>query len=152
MRRSLWVLVVTIACSHPAPTRDDHHEQTRPVAAAPPDPAPQDAANTTEPSGSSDGPEPKKVHAEPVDARVVEKHVEGGKLRVALGLPRGTREGHITVEWTGLFLREGKPISGSAFKLKAVKGAVAHAELAGQELPSDHVRLYEPDYAEGLKQ
>jgi hypothetical protein len=142
------VVYPVLACSHPAPVQ--HDQQTEP--AHPSDPAAQDAPNTTEPSGSSDGSEAKKVHAQPVDARVVEKHVEGGKLRVTLGLPRGTKEGQITVEWTGLFVREGKPISGSEFKLKAVKGAVAYAELAGQELPSENVRLYEPYYPEGLKQ
>jgi hypothetical protein len=92
-----------------------------------------------------------EAHARPIDGSVIEKHAEGAELQFTIALPADVKEGQLTTAWTGLFLRQGKPISGTDFKLVQVKPRSAVARMTGQQLPSETVRLYEPYYPSGLK-
>jgi hypothetical protein len=151
MRRSLWVLVVAVACSHPAPRQDPHTEDhgSASVSAGPAG----SAATSGSAWGSSDSSpsEGDEAHKKPIDGRVIENHADGAQLEFTIGLPADVREGELTEHWTGTFLREGKVIPGTDFKLVRVKPKLAVGRFSGQQLPSESVRLYEPYYPAGSR-
>lgn len=138
--RSGWVLPVAwvLGCGHPAPRQDPRVDE-RGSGAAEVRSVPPIAARGDE------------VHARSIDGTVIENHAEGAELQFTIALPADVKAGQLTSAWTGLFLRDGKAIFGTEFKLVQVKPRSAVARITGQPLPSETVRLYEPYTPGGLR-
>ncbi len=98
------------------------------------------------PTGSAANNAPRRK----LDGRVIDKYVDGADLHFKIGLAR-VESGHVTREWTGVFLRDGHPIPKTAFRLLRVRLPVAYAKISGHQLPSERVRLYEPDDPDSLE-
>lgn len=148
--RARWLLlVVVVGCSHPAPTQ--RSEEPAPRAHADAGVTIRDAAEASglvgdAPTGSAAN----NARRKPIDGKVIERHIDGADLRFAIGVTR-VKDGYITREWTGVFLRDGHPIPRTEFKLQRIQPRVVHAKISGHKLPSESVRLYEPDYPDSLK-
>jgi hypothetical protein len=82
---------------------------------------------------------------QPIDARVIAVDEQAQKIVFRIGLPSSAPRGQITTEWTGLFIVDGKPAKGTNFKLVHVRDREILCELQGTKLPSEAVRLYEPN-------
>jgi len=139
-----FAIAVLVGCSHPAsPTK---HEPTHKGSAT------ETATNANPtPGGSGDGTvgeNADRVNVKAVDARVVGSEVRDGKLKLTIALPANETELPVKAGWAGAFMKDGKPLPDTDFKVTSIKGKTAFGELTAGKLPSDKVpsetvRLYE---------
>ena len=79
------------------------------------------------------------------DARVIAKYVVSEhEIGFAMLLPKDVDRDVVTIDWSGMFLSDGKPIANTEFKLTNVSGSGVRAVIKAAQLPSERVRLYEP--------
>lgn len=86
----------------------------------------------------------RQLHA--IDGRVVGRTNDQGKVKFAIGLPKGTEPGTVDAHWTGVFTADGKELPGTGFMLTMAWVRDIRAEIAGDVLPSMTVRLFPPGY------
>jgi len=145
------VAVVLLGCSHPAPMQVERAPQGQAGTGRTAGDAPASSGNTTTEdaarAGSGGNRAPRRP---PIDGKVIERHVDGADLRFMIGL-QGADDSDITREWTGVFLRDGHPIPHTEFELLRIRRHVVDARIGGHQLPSESVRLYEPDYPGSLE-
>jgi hypothetical protein len=67
-------------------------------------------------------------------------------LHFGIVFPKEVAPGTVTMEWAGWFLKDGKVVEDSKFRLVQVAGSGARAEIAAPKLPSDRVRLFAPGH------